>query len=80
MARAVVVTSEHVDWALKRPGTLLVLVGKEMDCARAAHQNASGLAVVLRNDVLVTRDLAELVGACAAADALCVSAARRQAL
>ncbi|CAH0375669.1 unnamed protein product [Pelagomonas calceolata] len=45
VARAVVITSEHADWALQRPGTLLVLVGKEMDCARAAHQSASGLAV-----------------------------------
>ena len=45
VARAVVITSEHADWALKRPGTLLLLVGKELDCARAAHQNASGLAL-----------------------------------
>ena len=50
VARAVVITSNHADWALARPGTLLVLVGKEMDCARAAHQNASGLALVRTED------------------------------
>ena len=50
VARAVVITSNHADWALARPGTLLVLVGKEMDCARAAHQNASGLAVARTED------------------------------
>ena len=50
VARAVVITSNHADWALKRPGTLLVLVGKEMDCQRAAHQNASGLAVAHTED------------------------------
>ena len=50
VARAVVITSNHADWALVRPGTLLVLVGKEMDCARAAHQNASGLALAHTED------------------------------
>jgi hypothetical protein len=45
VARAVVITSEHADWALKRPGTLLLLVGGAMDCQRAALLNASGLAV-----------------------------------
>ena len=50
VARAVVITSNHADWALKRPGTLLVLVGKEMDCQRAAHQNASGLALARTED------------------------------
>ena len=50
VARAVVITSNHADWALARPGTLLVLVGKEMDCARAAHQNASGLALAHTED------------------------------
>ena len=50
VARAVVITSNHADWALKRPGTLLVLVGKEMDCQRAARQNASGLALARTED------------------------------
>ena len=50
VARAVVITSEHADWALKRPGTLLVLVGKEMDCQHAANQNASGLALARTED------------------------------
>ena len=50
VARAVVITSEHADWALKRPGTLLLVVGKEMDCARAARRNASGLAVARTED------------------------------
>ena len=50
VARAVVITSEHADWALKRPGTLLLLVGGVMDCQRAARQNASGLAVAHTED------------------------------
>ena len=50
VARAVVITSNHADWALARPGTLLVLVGKEMDCARAAQRNASGLALARTED------------------------------
>jgi hypothetical protein len=50
VARAVVITSEHADWAFQRPGTLLLLVGREMDCQRAAHQNASGLAVARTED------------------------------
>ena len=53
VARAVVITSEHADWALKRPGTLLVLVGGAMDCQRAAHQNASGLALARTEDCLL---------------------------
>ena len=50
VARAVVITSEHADWALKRPGTLLLLVGGVMDCQRAAQRNASGLALARTED------------------------------
>ena len=43
VARAVVITSLHARWALRRPGTLLLLVGASLDCGAAAEEGAAGL-------------------------------------